>query len=77
MQTAGKPLRVKLKTDLTKYDNRCKIGSLGYTIPDIKLSIWGSQDRFVAVKFDNGAKLDVLIDSLEIINEDGEKDERL
>jgi hypothetical protein len=23
MQIAGKPLRVKLKVDLTKYDNRC------------------------------------------------------
>lgn len=73
MQIAGKSLRVKLKVDLTKYDNRCKVGSLGYTIPDIKLSIWGSQDRFVAVKFDNGAQLDVLWNSLETINENSEQ----
>ena len=68
MQIAGEPKRVKLKVDLTKYDNKCKIGSLGYTIPDVKLSIWGSQDRFVAVKFDNGAQLDVLWNSLEVID---------
>ena len=73
MQIADKPLRVKLKVDLTKYDNRCKVGSIGYTIPDIKLSMWGDQDRFVAVRFDNGAQLDVLWDSLEIINENNEQ----
>lgn len=69
MQIAGKPLRVKLKVDLTEYNSLCKVGSIGYTIPDIKLSIWGSQDRFVAVRFDNGAQLDVLWDSLEVISE--------
>jgi len=68
MQIAGNPIRVKLKVDLTRYDSRCKIGSYGYTIPNLKLSIWGSQDRFVAVKFDNGAKLDVLWESLERID---------
>ncbi|MEK6847900.1 MAG: hypothetical protein AABX50_02125 [Nanoarchaeota archaeon] len=73
MQIAGKPLRVKLKVDLTKYNSKCKIGSLGYTAPDVKLSIWGSQDRFVAVKFDNGAQLDVLWDSLERIDKVQEK----
>jgi len=65
MQLGGKPVRVRLKEDLTKYDERCKIGELGWTMPDVKLSIWGSYDRFVAVKFDNGAKLDVLLKSLE------------
>lgn len=73
MQIAGKPLRVKLKVDLTKYDSRCKISSRGYTLPDVKLSIWGFQDRFVAVEFDNGSKLDVLWDSLEVINKNGEQ----
>ena len=68
MQIAGEPKRVKLKVDLTKYDSRCKIGSLGSTMPDIKLSVWGSQDRFVAVNFDNGAQLDVLWESLEVID---------
>lgn len=67
MQIAGEPKRVRLKVDLTKYDSRCKISSLGYTMPDMKLSIWGSQDRFVAVRFDNGAQLDVLWNNLEVI----------
>ena len=70
MQIAGSPKRVKLKVDLTKYDNKCKVGSLGYTIPDVKLSIWGSQDRFVAVRFDNGAQLDVLWNSLGVIDKE-------
>ena len=68
MQIAGEPKRVKLKVDLTKYNSKCKIDSLGYTIPNTKLSMWGSQDRFVAVNFDNGAQLDVLWESLEILN---------
>ena len=65
MQLGGKPIRVKLIEDLTRYDLRCKVGELGWTIPDTKLSIWGSYDRFVAVRFDNGAKLDVLWKGLE------------
>jgi len=65
MQMAGKPMRVKLKVDLMRYDQRCKVGELGWTMPDTKLSVWGSTDRFVAVRFDNGARLDVLWDSLE------------
>jgi len=65
MQIGGRPLAVKLTADLTKYDSRCKIGSKGITIPDSKLSIWGSSDRFVAVNFDNGARMDVLWGSLE------------
>lgn len=68
MQLSGKPIRVKLKVDLTRYDNRCKVDSLGYTIPDLKLSIWGSQDRFVAVRFDSGAQLDVLWSGLKIVD---------
>lgn len=69
MQIEGKPLRVRLKVDLTKYDERCKINELGWTMPNIKLSIWGSQDRFVAVRFDSGANLDILWKSLEILEE--------
>lgn len=67
MQISGKPKRVKLKIDLTKYNSRCKKNELGWTIPDYKVGIWGSQDRFVAIKFDNGACLDVLWESLEIL----------
>lgn len=58
------PRKVTLKTDLTKYDSRCVKDSIGVTIPYVKLSMWGDTDRFVAVHFDNGAKLDVLISSL-------------
>ena len=65
----GKPRRVKLKDDLTKYDERCTIGQLGKTIPLYKFGVWGSFDHFVAVKFDNGAGLDVAFSSLEIIEE--------
>jgi len=65
MQLGGEPIRVKLTEDLTKYDRRCKVGELGWTIPMTKLSVWGSLDRFVAVRFDNGAELDVLWKGLE------------
>lgn len=50
MQIAGKPVRVKLKADLTRYDARLKIGELGWTIPNVKLGIYGSMDSVVAVK---------------------------
>ena len=68
MQISGKPIRIKLKVDLTRYDSHYKKDEQGWTIPDYKVGIWGSQDRFVAVKFDNGACLDVLWESLEIID---------
>jgi len=68
VQIEGKPMRVKLRADLTKYDKRCKSGELGWTMPNAKLTVWGSQDRFVAVQFDNGAKLDTLWKGLELIN---------
>ena len=65
MQLGGNKIRVKLKVDLTKYDKRLVEGSLGYTMPDIKLDVWGWQDRYVAVKFDCGACLDVRWEGLE------------
>jgi len=65
-QLGGKPVRVKLLDDLTRYDPRLKVGEMGWTIPYAKLSEWGYQDRFVAVKFDNGARLDVLYEGLEL-----------
>jgi len=67
MQIAGEPERVKLKVNLERYRKGLIEGLEGWTIPNVKLSIWGSQDRFVAVKFDNGIKLDVLYASLEKI----------
>jgi hypothetical protein len=67
MQLGGKPQSVRLKVDLTKYDNRCTVGSTGKTIPDYKVGMWGSYDHFVAVKFDNGAILDIAYDGLEML----------
>ena len=66
MQIGGERQRVRLNVDLTRYDARLVVGSMGWTLPDVKLSMWGSQDRFVAVKFDCGASLDILYKSLSV-----------
>lgn len=58
---------IMLKVNLEKYGEALVEGVLGWTIPNTKLSMWGSQDRFVAVKFDNGASLDLLWKNLEQI----------
>jgi hypothetical protein len=68
MQIGGKPTKVKLTVDLTKYDSRCVEGSTGTTIPNYRVGIWGDLDTFVAVRFDNGAVLDILYKSLEFID---------
>jgi hypothetical protein len=68
MQIGGKPKKVKLKVDLTRYDSRCIEGSSGKTIPNYKVGMWGSWDTFVAVRFDNGAVLDIAYKSLEFID---------
>jgi len=68
MQIGGKPKKVKLIVDLTKYDSRCVEGSTGTTIPNHRVSFWGDWDTFVAVRFDNGAVLDILYKSLEFID---------
>lgn len=70
MQLGGEPQKVVLKTDLTKYHDACVEGSIGVTIPDYKVGMWGSYDRFVAVRFDNGAVLDVLYSGLEFTEEE-------
>ena len=65
MQLGGEPKRVKLNTDLTKYHSKLIVGQEGVTIPNVKLSMWGSMDTFIAVKFDCGAKMDIAIKSLD------------
>jgi hypothetical protein len=65
MQLGGSSKEVILNCDLTRYDNRLTKGQKGKTIPDFKCGIWGTQDRFVAVKFDCGATMDILISSLD------------
>lgn len=69
MEYSPTPRKVRLSKDLTKYDSRCTEGIIGYTIPMVKLSQWGGSDNFVAVKFDNGAKLDVATNSLTFLEE--------
>jgi len=68
LKIEGKPQRVKLKEDLTRYGEGLVKGIKGVTIPNVNFSIWGKTDRFVAVKFDNGLKLDVLYKHLDFIN---------
>lgn len=70
MQLGGPPVRVKLTTDLTRYDHCCVEGSMGTTIPNTKFGMYGSFDHFVAVRFDNGAAMDIAYNSLEILKEE-------
>ena len=67
MQIGGDKLRVKLKVDLTRYNPCCKKGAMGWTIPNTKVGIWGSNDIFVAVRFDDGPRIDILWKNLEIL----------
>ncbi len=69
MQIAGDPYRVRLTTDLTRYHTHLEAGAKGTVIPNVKCSVWGTQDRFGAVRFDCcGAMLDILFQSLERVN---------
>jgi len=65
MQIEGKPVRVKLIKDLTRYDKRLTAGQLGTTIPNVKLSFWGNMDTFVAVEFDCCVQMDIAYKSIE------------
>lgn len=65
MQMGGEKERVRLKVNLERYGKGLVEGIKGWTIPNTKFSIWGSEDRFVAVEFDNGLKLDILYKSLD------------
>lgn len=64
MQYGGEKRRVVLTKDLTKYNSLCEIGIFGWTIPMEHFTDWGKMDDFVAVRFDNGAELDVTYSSL-------------
>ena len=59
------PRRVKLTCDLTRYDKRCVIGSMGTTTRDS--SGYAGFDHFTAVRFDSGAYLPVAWSGLEIM----------
>lgn len=73
MQLGGKPVQVELTKDLTAYDSRCTVGQKGMTIPSYKCGLYGSFDHFVAVRFDNGAVMDIAYNSLIILTEPGEQ----
>lgn len=63
----GERKRVTLKDDLTRYHAHLRPGTQGMLLPGVKASIWGSEDRFAAVRFDCcGHTLDVLLRGLEI-----------
>jgi len=64
-----KSIKVRLKVDLTKYIPNLVEGSEGYTVP--YGGIWSrASDRFVGVNFPGKGTLDVLWESLEIIDEE-------
>lgn len=65
--------KVKLKVDLTKYHPSLKIGIEGVTVG--RQGIWSrNQDRFITVEFPKHT-LDVLWDSLKIIDEEDKKED--
>ena len=62
-------IKVRLKTDLTKYKKGLIAGTEGVTVG--RQGMWSrGSDRFITVCFPNIATLDVLWESLEIIDED-------
>lgn len=64
-----KGMKVKLTVDLTKYANRLVAGTEGVTVGQRGMWSRGS-DRFVTVYFPGITTLDVLWESLEIIDEE-------
>jgi len=70
MQKSGEPVRIKLTQDLTRYHPKLMVGEMGWTMPDEAVGDWGEHDTFVAVKFDNGLKWDLLWKGLEIVEVD-------
>jgi hypothetical protein len=62
-------IKVRLKVDLTKYRTGLVPGTEGTTIGNYGIWSRGS-DRFVGVHFPDKGALDVLWDSLEIIDEE-------
>jgi len=62
-------VKVKLKVDLTKYRDGLVVGSEGYTIG--QYGMWSrSSDLFTGVDFPGIGKLDININSLEVIDKD-------
>jgi len=64
-----KGIQVRLTTDLTKYNRLLVPGVEGYTAGNMGMWSCGS-DRFISVRFPNITTIDVLWESLEIIDEE-------
>ena len=68
MAWIGPPTRVKLTVNLTRYHEHLIPGVEGITLPRVKMSDWGWQDRFSAIQFDCcGKAIDVLESGFEIL----------
>lgn len=61
----GKPRKVTLNEDLTRYHGHLRPGVTGTLVPGVKTTIYGWQDRFGAVRFDCcGVTMDILLSNL-------------
>jgi hypothetical protein len=59
--------RVRLDVDLTRYHQHLVPGAEGVSVPGMKTTDWGYQDRFWAIKYDCcGHIMDTLLTSLTI-----------
>jgi hypothetical protein len=59
--------RVRLNIDLTRYHRHLVPGIEGTSVPGLKTTDWGYQDRFWAIRWDCcGHTMDTLLDSITI-----------
>ncbi len=62
--------RVRLDVDLARYHEHLKPGIEGTSVPGVKTTVWGYQDRFWAVRYDCcGRVMDTLTSSLTVLEE--------
>lgn len=63
--------RVRLDTNLTAYHPHLTPGTEGVSVPDVRTTEWGYQDRFWAVRYDCcGHVMDTVLDSLTVLDEE-------
>ena len=68
-----RPIKVRLTTDLTRYHPKLQVGAEGYTVGVYGMWSRGS-DRFIGVRFPEAGTFDILWQSLEIIDEEFQRD---
>jgi hypothetical protein len=62
--------RVRHGTDLTRYHQHLQPGIEGASVPGVKTTEWGYQDRFWAIRWDCcGHVMDTLLSSLTVLPE--------